>query len=99
METTFENVEQMVTFFKDNDNSNYYYYNHLTGVLIILVDNGCEKGIFTRCDSRCANIVRQYHKELLNGVPKEFRLYDDLTHSDFFDKLGKVEVEISRQIP
>jgi hypothetical protein len=99
MENQIESAERIETFFRGNDNGNYYYYDHLGGSLIIIVDNGCEKGIFIRCDSQCATIVRQYHKEIINGVPKEYRLYDELNRKEFFAVLDKVEVEISRNIP
>lgn len=95
MESINLSDQRIETYFKGYDTSNYYYFNHLSGVLVIVVDNGCEKGIFVRCDSQCSNIVRQYHKEVFNGVPKEYRIYDDLTKQQFNTILEKVESTIS----
>ena len=78
-------MENLITYFKTNGDTNntYFHYNHLTGVLVMIVSEGCHKGVFTRCDSKAANLARVYHRELEHGVPDEFRLYNNVTVEEF----------------
>lgn len=78
-------MQSAITYFKTNlqSNNTYFHYNHLTGVLVMIISEGCHKGIFTRCDANAANIARTYHKELEHGVPDEFKLYENVSVDQF----------------
>ena len=40
-----------VTIFRNYENTEFYLYDHLSGIMTMLVNDGCMKGIYTRCDS------------------------------------------------
>jgi len=69
----------MTTTFKSTSENQFFRYNHLTGVLIILVKDGCNKGIFTRTDSKAVQLARLFNREQEHGVPSEYRSFDPLT--------------------
>ena len=83
------------TLFKLQDNNTYFHYDHINGSMITIVNDGCYKGIFTRCDSNCAQMVRQYFKEDHHNVPMEYRDYQPISVDEWvtaYDKaLAKLE--------
>jgi hypothetical protein len=87
---------QMHTTFKNTESTEFYLFDHLNGVLTMLVDDGCMKGIYTRCDSKCAGIYRKYHREQVEGVPFEHRLYDTIDASEFHSRYIKVVDALNR---
>jgi hypothetical protein len=67
-----------VTIFRNYQDTEFYLYDHLSGVMTMLVNDGCMKGIYTRCDSGAANLSRKFHREQVEGVPVEHRLFEPL---------------------
>lgn len=82
--------------FKNTENTEFYLFDHLNGVLTMLVDDGCLKGIYTRCDSKCAAIYRKFNIEQIEGVPFEHRIYDVLDASEFHSRYIKVVDAVNR---
>lgn len=62
----------------------------------MLVDDGCMKGIYTRCDSKCAGIYRKFNIEQIEGVPFEHRMYDVLEAAEFHSRYIKVVDAVNR---
>ena len=87
---------QMHSTFKNTENTEFYLFDHLNGVLTMLVDDGCLKGIYTRCDSKCAAIYRKFNIEQIEGVPFEHRMYDVLEASEFHSRYIKVVDAVNR---
>jgi hypothetical protein len=87
---------QMHSTFKNTENTEFYLFDHLNGVLTMLVDDGCLKGIYTRCDSKCAAIYRKFNIEQIEGVPFEHRMYDVLDASEFHSRYIKVVDAVNR---
>jgi hypothetical protein len=87
---------QMHSTFKNTENTEFYLFDHLNGVLTMLVDDGCLKGIYTRCDSKCAAIYRKFNIEQIEGVPFEHRIYDVLDASEFHSRYIKVVDAVNR---
>ena len=86
----------MHTTFKNTESTEFYLFDHLNGVLTMLVDDGCMKGIYTRCDSKCAAIYRKFNIEQIEGVPFEHRMYDVLEASEFHSRYIKVVDAVNR---
>jgi hypothetical protein len=87
---------QMHSTFKNTENTEFYLFDHLNGVLTMLVDDGCLKGIYTRCDSKCAAIYRKFNIEQIEGVPFEHRMYDVLDAAEFHSRYIKVVDAVNR---
>jgi hypothetical protein len=86
--TTFQNYER----------TEFYHYDHLSGVMTLLVSHGCQKGIHTRCDSGAANMARKFHREQVEGVPVEHRLFEPLSRADYIDRFTSVIDGINRDL-
>ena len=71
------------TLFKNWSGTEFFHYNHLTGILVMVVNDGCLKGLYTRCDSKAANLARQFHRSIQCGVPKESLLFEPITIEEF----------------
>jgi hypothetical protein len=78
------------TIFQNWKGTEFFHYNHLTGTLVMVVNDGCIKGLYTRCDSQSANLARQYHRSMEYGVPAEKRLYDPCTIEEFHNQFSLV---------
>jgi hypothetical protein len=86
--TTFQNYER----------TEFYHYDHLSGVMTLLVSHGCQKGIHTRCDSGAANLARKFHREQVEGVPVEHRLFEPLERNAFTELFIEVIDGINRNL-
>jgi hypothetical protein len=78
------------TLFKNWAGTEFFYFNHLSGILVMVVNDGCLKGLYTRCDSKAANLARQFHRSMEYGVPQESLLYLPLTAEEFHEQFGIV---------
>ena len=78
------------TLFKNWAGTEFFLYNHLTGILVMVVNDGCLKGLYTRCDSKAANLARQFHRAMDYGVPQESLLYIPLTAEEFHAQFAVV---------
>ena len=78
------------TTFKNWKGTEFFHYNHLTGTMVMIVDDGCIKGLYTRCDSQAANPSRQFHRSMEHGVPPEKRIYDPCEMEEFHNHFAKV---------
>jgi hypothetical protein len=78
------------TLFKNWAGTEFFNYNHLTGILVMVVNDGCLKGLYTRCDSKAANLSRQFHRGMEYGVPQESQLYYPLTAEEFHEQFAIV---------
>jgi hypothetical protein len=74
------------TVFKNWSNTEFFHYNHLTGIMVMIVNDGCMKGIYTRCDSKASNLARQFHRSLQYGVPNEALLFEPITIEQFHEQ-------------
>jgi hypothetical protein len=83
-------VPKAVSYFMASEGGSYFCYDHLEGVLITAISDGCRRGIFTRVDSTAAMLARQHHREMANGVPSHERLYEPLTELEFHEKFNRV---------
>jgi hypothetical protein len=83
------------TIFKLVEGNTYFHYDHLNGSMVSIVTDGCYSGIFTRCDSNCAVMARQFHKEEYHNVPLIYRDYVAVSNDEYilaFDKaMAKLE--------
>jgi hypothetical protein len=84
-----------ITYFKNVEGTNFYHYNHLTGELLHIINDGCYRAVIRRNDSQAANIVRVYHREIEYLVPSEFALYADVTIDEFIKAFDKVQDSIN----
>lgn len=75
---------------KKYDSSEYYSYNPETGILYILVNLPEQKGSLVRTDANAGELMRQYHKEINEGVPAEHRLFAECTNTEYTDVITKV---------
>jgi hypothetical protein len=66
--------------------------------MTMLVNDGCMKGIYTRCDSSAANLARKFHREQTEGVPLEHRLFEPLDRAKFSDLFIEVIDGINRNL-
>jgi hypothetical protein len=87
-----------VTVFRNYQNTEFYFYDHLSGVMTMLVNDGCMKGIYTRCDSGAANLSRKFHREQVEGVPVENRLFEPLERNKFSELFIEVVDGINRNL-
>jgi hypothetical protein len=71
------------TLFRNIESTEYFHYDHLAGVLTIVINDGCRKGIMTRCDSQASALPRQFHKEFRYGVPSEIRLFESCSIEEY----------------
>lgn len=85
------------TTFKNWKGTEFFHYNHLTGTLVMIVNDGCIKGMYTRCDSQSANIARQYHRCMEYGTPPEKRIYDPCTMEEFHNQFSLVTENLHNQ--
>jgi hypothetical protein len=89
----------MNTFFKSHDNTQFFNYDHLSGIMLTVVQDGCHQGFFKRCDKSSLVLVRQYSKEMQQGLHESVRTYHPSTEHEFnyelritqesFNKLNK----------
>ena len=84
-----------ITYFKNVEGTNFYHYNHLTGELLHIINDGCYRAIIRRCDSQSANIVRVYHREVEYGVPSEIAIYAEVNIDEFVKAFDKVQNSIN----
>lgn len=78
------------TLFCNVERTEFFHYNHVTGQLTILVDDGSHKGMFVRSDTKAATLARQFHNEERHGVPTNIRAYIPLKTGEFADVWMKV---------
>ena len=78
------------TLFKNWAGTEFFLYNHLSGILVMVVNDGCLKGIYTRCDSKAANLARQFHRAIDYGVPEESLLFVPTTPEEFHNQFAIV---------
>lgn len=78
------------TIFKNVEATEFFHYNHVTGQLTILVDDGSHKGLFVRSDTKSAALARQFHTEEKHGVPYNLRQYIPLSVTEYADIFIKV---------
>jgi hypothetical protein len=71
------------TLFRNIESTEFFHYDHLAGVLTIVINDGCRKGIMTRCDSQASALPRQFHKEFRYGVPSDLRLFESCTMEEY----------------
>lgn len=76
--------------FKNWAGTEFFHYNHLTGILVMVVNDGCLKGLYTRCDSKAANLARQFHRAMDYGVPQESLLFVPTTAEEFHAQFALV---------
>ena len=85
------------TIFKNVEATEFFHYNHVTGQLTILVDDGSHKGLFVRSDTKAASLARQFHTEERHGVPSNMRQYVPLAVADYADVFVKVMDYVNNQ--
>lgn len=85
------------TLFCNVERTDFFHYNHITGQLTILVDDGSRKGMLVRSDSDAANLARQFHNEERHGVPMQYRAYLPLKTGEFADVWMKVIDYVNNQ--
>lgn len=85
------------TTFKNWKETEFFHYNHLTGTLVMIVNDGCIKGMYTRCDSQAANLARQYHRCMEHGVDPTKRIYDPCTMEEFHYQFALVTEQLHYQ--
>jgi hypothetical protein len=85
------------TTFKNWKGTEFFHYNHLTGTLVMIVNDGCIKGMYTRCDSQAANLARQYHRSMEHGVDPTKRLHDPCTMEEFYNQFALVTEQLHYQ--
>ncbi len=73
------------TIFKLVEGNTYFHYDHLNGSMVSIVNDGCYSGIFTRCDSNCAVMARQFHKEEYHNVPIIYRDYVAVSTEEYVE--------------
>jgi hypothetical protein len=79
----------MTTYFKSHDNTQHFKYDHLNGIMLCIVQDGCHQGLFQRCDKASMVLVRQYSKDMTQGVDESQRLYNPSTAEEFFQLYQK----------
>ena len=77
------------TIFKLAEGNTYFHYDHLNGSMISIVTEGCYSGIFTRCDSNCAVMARQFHNEEYHNVPIMYRDYVAVSIDEYIEAYDK----------
>jgi hypothetical protein len=85
------------TTFKNWKGTEFFHYNHLTGTMVMVVNDGCIKGLYTRCDSQAANLARQYHRSMEHGVAPEKRLWDPCKMDEFHNQFALVTEYLHEQ--
>lgn len=85
------------TTFKNWKGTEFFHYNHLTGTMVMVVNDGCIKGLYTRCDSQAANLARQYHRSMDYGTPPEKRIYDPCNMEEFHNQFAYVTEYLHEQ--
>jgi len=85
------------TTFKNWKGTEFFHYNHLTGTMVMVVNDGCIKGLYTRCDSQAANLARQYHRSMEHGVAPEKRIYDPCNMEEFHKQFAYVTEYLHEQ--
>ena len=63
----------------------------------MVVNDGCIKGLYTRCDSQAANLARQYHRCMEYGVAPEKRLWDPCKMDEFHNNFALVTEYLHEQ--
>jgi hypothetical protein len=79
----------MNTFFKSHDSTQYFNYDHLSGIMLTIVQDGCHQGLFQRCDKNSLILVRQFSKEMTQGLDESVRTYHPSTVGEFFTMYQK----------
>ena len=90
--------KEFMTFFKNHDGTEYFMYEALSGVLTMLVADGCLQGIYTRCDSASANLVRQFDRDMRLGVSEHIRLFHPCNNLEWGDKYAAVLDALNRRL-
>jgi hypothetical protein len=85
------------TTFKNWKGTEFFHYNHLTGTLVMIVNDGPIKGLYTRCDSQAANLSRQYHRSIEHGTAPEKRIYDPCDMEEFHNNFAIVTEQLHYQ--
>lgn len=85
------------TTFKNWKGTEFFHYNHLTGTMVMVVNDGCIKGLYTRCDSQSAKLARQFHRSIEHGTPPEKRIYDPCDIKDFHIQFSVVTEYLHEQ--
>ncbi len=85
------------TTFKNWKGTEFFFYNHLTGTMVMIVNDGPIKGLYTRCDSQAANLARQYHRSMDYGTPPEKRIYDPCDMDEFHNHFALVTEYLHEQ--
>ncbi len=86
------------TYFKGVDGESYFCYDHIEGLLATVIMGGSRKGFFTRTDATAAALARQYHRELVNMVSENERVFSELTEHEWKSKLDFVLMDIQRTL-
>jgi hypothetical protein len=79
----------MNTFFKSHDSTQFFNYDHLSGIMLTIVQDGCHQGLFQRCDKNSLILVRQFSKEMTQGLDESVRTYHPSTVGEFFTMYQK----------
>lgn len=79
----------MNTYFKSHDNTQFWNYNHLTGIMLCIVQDGCLQGLFQKCDKQSLILVRQFSNEMMRDLPEEQRTFNPSTKEEFFNLYQK----------
>lgn len=79
----------MNTLFKSHDNTQFFNYDHLSGIMLTIVQDGCHQGLFQRCDKNSLILVRQYSKEMQQGLHESVRTYHPSDVNEFFKMYQK----------
>ena len=98
--TTKQNMKtplSTATTFKNWKGTEFFHYNHLTGTLVMIVNDGPIKGLYTRCDSQAANLSRQYHRSIEHGTAPEKRIYDPCDMEEFHNNFAIVTEQLHYQ--
>jgi hypothetical protein len=74
----------MNTFFKSHDSTQFFNYDHLSAIMLTIVQDGCHQGLFQRCDKSSLILVRQYSKEMTQGLDESVRTYHPSDVNEFF---------------
>ena len=76
-------MTKAVTLFKNLEGTEFFHYDHLAGVLTIIINDGPRKGIMVRYDSKSAQLARQFNREQEHGVPYDIRIFNHCTIEEF----------------
>lgn len=74
----------MNTYFKSHDSTQHWKYDHITGIMLCIITDGCNQGLFQKCDKQSLVLVRQYSMEMTKGLDESVRTFHPSTHTEFF---------------